>query len=151
MIIHFGPLGRDDKSKQPVIIDQLNTHFELEGFKCAVFSKGGCGLSVKLADDRTVMLHNQLGALFGEVLASRVGRIDCHSFSVFVDHELVFIPSRITLDKALLSFNAENMCFSIDLNQLNFGYDTFHSVIGTEIQAAPKLSLEKIISGIKQA
>lgn len=151
MIIHFGPIGCDHKRHKPIIIDQLNTHFELEGFKCAVFSKGGCSLSVKLADERTVTLHNQLGALFGEVLASRAGRIDCYSFSVFINHELVFSPCRIRLDKAILSFYAEDMSFEIDLNQLNFGYDTFHSVIGTEIQATPKLSLEKIISGIKQA
>lgn len=146
MIIHFGPLGREDKSIEPIIIDQLNTNFDLDGFKCAVFSKGGCGLSVKLADERTVTLHNQLGALFGEVLASRAGRIDCCSFSVSVNHELVFMPSQITMNKAILNFHSNDVKFTIDLNQLNFGYDIFHSVIGSEVKASPKLSLKNIFS-----
>ena len=106
---------------------------------------------VKLPDNRTVTLHNQLGALFGEVFASKVGPIDCHSFSVFLNHDLVFMPSRITMDKAILSFYSDSVNFSIDLNHLNFGYDTFHSVIGSEIKASPKLSLKKIVSGIKES
>ncbi|MFX2257480.1 hypothetical protein V6380_11895 [Acinetobacter variabilis] len=151
MIIHFGPVGRDDGNYKPVIIDQLNTHFDLEGYKCAVFDKGGCGLLVKLPDNRTVTLYSQLGALFGEVIASKVEPIDCHSFSVFLNHDLVFMPSRITMDKAILSFYSDSMNFSIDLNKLNFGYDTFHSVIGSEIEASQKLSLKKIINGIKES
>lgn len=150
MLIHFGPVGRDDENIKQIIIDQLNTHFDLEGFKCAVFDKGGCVLSVKLPDNRIVKLHNELGSLFGEVFASKLRLIDCHSFSVFINHDHVFIPSRITMDKAILCLHSDSVNFSIDLNQLNFGYDTFHSVIGSEIEASPKLSLEKIVEGIKE-
>ena len=32
MLIHFGPVGRDDENIKQIIIDQLNTHFDLEGF-----------------------------------------------------------------------------------------------------------------------
>lgn len=151
MLIHFGPVGRDDENIKQIIIDQLNTHFDLEGYKCAVFDKGGCGLSVKLPENRIVTLHIQLGSLFGQVFASKLRLIDCHSFSVFINHDHVFIPSRITMDKAILCLHSDSVNFSIDLNQLNFGYDTFHSVIGSEIEASPKLSLKKIISGIKES
>lgn len=140
MDINFGLVGQAKKALYSVLIDQLNEYFYFDGFKCAVFNKGGCDLSIKLTDEHTVTLSNSLGNLFGEVYASKEGLIECHSFTVLVNQIPISTPSRITINKAILNFESKEIRFSMNLNQLNFSYDIFHKVIGSEIGAIPKIS-----------
>lgn len=148
MAIHFGPVGHDGKPLNPIIINKRDTYFEFDGFKCAVFKKGGCDLTVKLSDERTITLRSQFGGLFGQVFSSKLSAVECYLFSVLIDYEPVFIPSEININKGVLHFKSKTINFSIDLNQLNFNDETFRNVIRSEMEAAPKIRLEDIIKGM---
>lgn len=132
------------------IIDKVNEHFHFDQYKVTVFDKGGCSLSHTLEDGRIVALHTQLGVLFGEVFASKVRPIVCKSFAVFINHKLVHVVAKITMEKGVLSYACGDVKFNMDLINLSFKDEIFHQVLNIENSAIPKLSRQTVLYGIRK-
>lgn len=131
------------------IIDKVNENFHFDQYKVAVFDKGGCSLSHTLEDGRIVALHTQLGVLFGEVFASKVRPIVCKSFSVFINHQLVHVVAKITMDRGVLSYACGDVRFNMDLINLSFEDKIFHQVLNVENSAIPRLSRQAVLDRIR--